>query len=294
MYAALMIDLKKSRAYSNDRRHSIQYFILETIRALNEIFRPSIVRAVAFSAGDEIQGLFRDPGAAYLYYRLFALLVAPVRVRTGIGVGSWDLQISGEGTTVQDGKAYHRAREAIQAVDQTDMYDLLLNSGKDCDRVINTLIGTCSAMTEIMSEYQKDLMLLTEVFSPLVVPDTFEPLALSEIFRLLARREELYETLREDAADRRQPITRPFLIQPAKYINPVDLTKQKPDFFTTGGRQRGIPTRIASCMGVTRQSVEKSMKAANVYGVRNLSISALQCMYDWLGEKPIQTEEEMP
>lgn len=282
MYAALMIDLKKSRAYTSDNRQSIQHFILETTRTLNEIFRPSIVCSVEFSAGDEIQGLFQNPQAAYLYYRLFALLVAPVKIRAGIGVGSWDVKISGEGTTAQDGKAYHRAREAIQAVDDTEVYDLLLYSGSGCDRVLNTLMGTCAAMTEKMSDYQKDLMLLTEIFTPLLVRDAFEPPELGELFRLLGRREELYESLWEEGSPRRASVTKPFLIPPAKYIQPIRLEEQEPSFFTTGGRQRGIPSRIASCMGVTRQSVEKTMKTANIYGVRNLSISALQGMCDWL------------
>ena len=44
---------------------------------------------VIFSAGDEIQGLFYSSEAAYLYFRLFNMLIYPVEVGAGIGVGEW-------------------------------------------------------------------------------------------------------------------------------------------------------------------------------------------------------------
>ena len=57
-YAALMIDLKKSRSYLQWERKLIQHYISDVLEVLNEIFREELVREMEFSAGDEVQGLF--------------------------------------------------------------------------------------------------------------------------------------------------------------------------------------------------------------------------------------------
>ena len=94
-YTALIIDLKKSRAYSIKYRNSIQEYIMDIIHSLNNIFYKSLVKNVDFSAGDEIQGLFDSAEAAYLYFRMFSMLVSPIEVRAGIGVGNWDVVVEG-------------------------------------------------------------------------------------------------------------------------------------------------------------------------------------------------------
>ena len=106
-YAALIIDLKKSRSYTKEDRNHIQYYIMDVIHLLNRLYRRELVREVDFSAGDEVQGLFSSPEAAYLYYRMLSMWLHPVEIRAGIGVGGWDVQLDSKGTTGQDGPAYH-------------------------------------------------------------------------------------------------------------------------------------------------------------------------------------------
>ena len=77
-YAALIIDLKKSRDYKKDDRNSIQEYIYNVIKVLNAIFKKSIVKETDFSGGDEIQGLFRSCESAYLFFRMFNMLISPV------------------------------------------------------------------------------------------------------------------------------------------------------------------------------------------------------------------------
>ena len=74
-YAALIVDLKNSRSYSHEEWNLIQHFIDETIHVLNRIYYDNIVRDVDFSAGDEIQGLFKSSDAAYTYYRMLSMLL---------------------------------------------------------------------------------------------------------------------------------------------------------------------------------------------------------------------------
>ena len=49
-YAALMIDLKKSKSYSTESRNKLQQKILETIQKLNTLFSTTITKEVEFSA----------------------------------------------------------------------------------------------------------------------------------------------------------------------------------------------------------------------------------------------------
>lgn len=277
MYAALMIDLKNSRDYSGQSRQRIQQYILELTGALNDLFSPVLTRRVEFSAGDEIQGLFDRAAAAYLYYRLFELLVSPVQIRAGIGVGSWDVQISGAGTTAQDGRAYHNARRAIEAAAEAEDYDILLCSGAASDRSINGLIGTCAVMTGALSEYQRDLLLLAELCAPLTVRGVPVPGKLEGLLSLMRLRAtgfglpEGWETPRRvKLAMESAPVQ--------GWSIPVPLEADQDSFYPDWARQRGIASRLARIMGVSRQSVEKSMKNADIYPIRNLAGCALEQM----------------
>ena len=69
-YAALMIDLKGSQKYPDDQRREIQIYWNKIVNILNKIFRQDMAFKVNFSGGDQVQGLFYTPEAAYLYYRL--------------------------------------------------------------------------------------------------------------------------------------------------------------------------------------------------------------------------------
>lgn len=71
-YTALIIDLKKSRRYTKDDRNHIQHYIMDDFHLLNGLYCTELVREVDFSAGDEVQGLFSSPEAAYLYYRMLS------------------------------------------------------------------------------------------------------------------------------------------------------------------------------------------------------------------------------
>lgn len=111
-FTALIMDIEKSRQWDTGRRTRIQNRILKNMNVLNRFSRSGIRFEVDFSAGDEVQGLFYTPSAAYLYSRLFRLLLLPVVIRTGLGIGPLTVEIENGRSAMQDGPAYHRAREA--------------------------------------------------------------------------------------------------------------------------------------------------------------------------------------
>ncbi|MBP3701449.1 MAG: hypothetical protein J6I64_06140, partial [Lachnospiraceae bacterium] len=61
---------------------------------------------------------------------------------------------------------------------------------------------------------------------------------------------------------------------------PVKVDRKESMLCVTSGRQRGVPVNLSSALNISRQSVEKTIKTANLYVARNMSITALKVMID--------------
>lgn len=285
-YTALIIDLKKSRDYSIEDRNRIQRFIVNITQLLNDLFHHTLIRDVDFSAGDEIQGLFSTPVAAYLYYRMLSMWLHPVEIRAGIGVGRWDVQLDNKGTTGQDGSAYHNARRAIQNADDGEGYPVLFFSGSPSDITINTIIGGAASIMSKQSVYQNQIMLLTELLYPIGsrgVPDSggYPQTDLEDCLyakSLLAR--EMDQITRALPLDRMEEMINPLLDHlfyrtEITYFENAEGFRKENSFFITSGKQRGLPTTLSKLLGISRQTIEKTIKAADIFTARNMAIAAI-------------------
>lgn len=279
-YAVLIIDLKKSRGYTKEDRNYIQHYIMDVIPLLNNLYRRELVRNVDFSAGDEVQGLFSSPEAAYLYYRMLSMWLHPVEIRAGIGVGDWDVQIDSKGTTGQDGPAYHKARYAIQHADDSEGYPILFLSGSHSDLTINIIIGGAASIMAKQSVYQNQIMLITELLFPICnyyVRD-YDYVIPHDVERFLHKKSMLAREMGK--------IMRPLPFDRLKYgfaeiIDPINAEdiREETKFYITSGKLRGIPTKLASIMeDISRQTIEKTIKAGNIYTARNMAIAAINEM----------------
>ena len=264
-YSALMIDLKNSRSYSIQDRNSIQNFILNSMTTLNKIFKNSIEKEVEFSAGDEIQGLFVSSQSAYLYYRLFSMLIFPVEIHCGIGLGTWDIKVESASSTAQDGTVYHYARNAIDEAKKSLEYSVLFYSKNKNDIIINSLINSNNLLAEKQSKYQNNLMLLAEILYPIVSGDMIEYKELKELLKFIQ-----FEKKENLIIDIEYPI--------------ISTQIEKESFYITEGKKRGLSTQISKLLGVSRQSVEKAIKTGNIYELRNLTITVLKAMESIQGE----------
>jgi len=260
-----MIDLKNSRSYSTQDRNKLQSSILNSIKILNKVFKNSIKKEVEFSAGDEIQGLFISSQSAYLYYRLFSMLIFPIEIHSGIGYGTWDIVIDNESTTAQDGTVYHNARKAIDEAKNSLEYSILFYSGNKNDLIINSLINSSNLLALKQSKYQNNLMLLTEILYPIANGDIIEYKELKELLKFIQ-----FEKKENLIIDIKCPI--------------ISTQLEKESFYVTEGKKRGLSTQISKLLGVSRQSVEKAIKTGNIYELRNLTISILKAMKSVQGE----------
>ena len=258
-YSVLIVDLKNSRLYDIQDRNNIQNSILSGINILNKIFKNSIEKEVEFSAGDEIQGLFISSQSAYLYYRLFSMLIFPIQIHTGIGFGTWDIRVENESSTAQDGTVYHNARKAIDEAKKSLEYSTLFYSKSKNDIIINSLINAAALLAFKQSEYQNKLMLLAEILYPIASEDIIDYKNLKEILKFIQ-----FEKRENLILDIDYPI--------------ISIQLEKESFYITEGKKRGLSTQISKLLGVSRQSVEKSIKIGDIYELRNLTIAVLKAM----------------
>lgn len=280
-YAALIMDLRNSRSYSDSDRYLIQNHMIQAINFLNKAFYKNILRAVDFSAGDEIQGLFSTAESAYLFYRLFSIYLYPIKIRAGIGVGTWNLQISNRGTTSQDGQAYHYARHAINSTDDTEGYPALLYSNTQKDVVLNTIIGGASTISENLSVNQNQLFLATEILFPVYLDSEIEwPLDLIE--ELLTEKSRFDHKVFQSNRD--LPFDHIDLtldqLEPERTHPKENFYKQLKQgaFFITSGKQRGIQSELANILAIKRQTVARSLDSGNIYIARNMALAVLYDM----------------
>lgn len=278
-YAALIMDLKKSRSYSIAERNDIQGYIMEVIHRLNYIFRSSIEKEVDFSAGDEVQGLFSSVEASYLYFRMFNMLVSPIEFRAGIGLGKWEVVLADARTTAQDGKAYHNARRAIEATEDSLGYSVLLFSDRKSDVIVNSLFNSTALIINKQSRHQNELMLLSELLFPINISHIIDVPRLNELISLIRHKNEFikYSYFKSSGKNKISLFDRIDYYDIGYESQPLDAMKDcSSSFFVAEGKTRGLSTKIAEIIGVSRQSVEKTIKAANIYEARNLAIATLK------------------
>lgn len=284
-YTALIMDIIRSRSYSVEDRNSIQKYIITVIQSLNEVFSNSLARDVEFSAGDEIQGLFSSPESAYLYFRMFNMLTFPVEIRAGIGVGEWNIKIENASTTAQDGPAYHNARNAIENVEDALGYYLLLYSGNKIDLFLNVVINTFFILTSKHSQYQNELMLLSELLYPIDYRQIINHSKIELISKLITSKNKLnyYTYYKKNRLAKKYPFDEIEFMSLKPIL--IDAAKEDSTFYVSSGKKRGMTTQLSEILNISRQSIEKTIKTANIYEARNSTIAALKFMDKYLSGK---------
>ncbi len=280
-YTALLVDIRNSRGYTAERRTDIQRYLRDCVDAINGIFAPSLACEVMFSGGDEMQGLFRAPGAAYLYLRLLRLAMAPVGLRAGIGVGGWETVVPGGVSTEQDGPAYHRAREAINAVHKADDRGVLLLSASGQDAVLNACLHASERLTGRRTQSQKMLLLLLECLYPLHEERVADVNGYERFLHVVWN-----DAGKAAFSEKKRTGELPVLHGRDKLsVAPIALEKVlESGFYCSGSFQvKGISTALSGLLGVSRQSVEKSIKSAAIYESRELDAAILRMLAQTFG-----------
>lgn len=281
-YTALMIDIIDSRRLASEDREPIQVYVKECIQVLNGIFEPSLEKEVIFSAGDEVQGLFRESMAALLYARLFRRLIYPIKVRVGIGVGGWETRIENGTSNEQDGSSYHNARAAISSLNDSDISSIRVNSGSKNDIFLNTYIDSSLLIERKQSTYQTQLLLLIDLMVPIFDSSAMKQDRYSNIIGLVRKwsgSSHYPASLKPNRNWDRLP-DYSFTENQAIFISKLASINEPSGRYSTV--KRGISKKISEIWGTTRQNIESIMKAGNIEEIRNIDLVALYFMQKYL------------
>lgn len=273
-YVSLIIDIEKSKAFEVNIRNEIQKYISDCIIILNDLFKEEMECFVTFSAGDELQGLFHDVVAAVLYFRLFEVLMNPVKVRAGIGIGEWSVKIENGLSTQQDGPVYHRARKAIEEVHKSQLQNIRIFSVKD-DIWTNHLINA----SVILKRQQISTQNLVQVIIELLYPFVANDMSWGDLNRIKELLEIKYKIgpksfsvagkTRTNLENRKLDIDEITVIDTILIDGKI---KDVEDILL----KRNMTTIVSKILGCTRQNVDSIVKRGNVNKIRELDYMALQ------------------
>ena len=274
-YISLIMDIEKSRTYAIEDRIELQKYMSHCIDMLNKLFSENIEHDVTFSAGDELQGLFNDTTVAVMYFRLFELLLKPVKLRAGIGVGEWTVKIDNGSSTQQDGPAYHKARQAIEDVYSNTLHNIRIYSDKD-DIMTNHLINASRTLKNQQIYMQNIVLVILELLYPFVKydMDTDKYQIVKELLEIKFKYrigKTTHSYLRKEHFIENENL----YFQKIPLLNPIYI-----DGVIEEIEERivvkNISSTIAEMLGCSRQNVDNIIKRGNSYKIRELDFMALQ------------------
>ena len=276
IYVSLIVDIEKSRTYDISERNEMQHYMYKCIENLNYLFLKEMPCKVTFSSGDEVQGLFDNVVSAIMYFRILEMLMKPVKMRAGIGVGDWTVKIEHGLSTQQDGPAYHKARQAIIESHSMQLHNIRINSD-DNDMLANHLINASLTLKRQQIYMQNMVQVLIELLFPFIRND-------DEIYR--------YEVVKDliaikfeyklGAKNRGHYNNRNSAIE-NRYLNLYDIPNASPIYIN--GELRDIESTIikkntamiiSGILQCSRQNVDTIMRRGNANKIRELDYVALQ------------------
>lgn len=270
-YAALMIDVQASKKMSSKKREALQYVLSSSICYLNALFNPLLVRDVVFSAGDEVQGLFRDAASAYLYYRAMSQLAVQFKIRGGVGIGEWSTRIEGAPSTVQDGSAYHHARTMIDAAKKSRLYEFMMDRSMlppEATVFANYSLGISGQRTQS----QMRLARCIEICSPILPSNDVDVLSVQHD----------YLPLIADGLSNMEGEELIFAVS-GNWLRPVYLSDRDIEVIDgLPGSLSGLSYYLESQGLRTRQSIDRLMDNAQIHAERAAAVAYAQQLRKWM------------
>lgn len=109
-YLALIGDVVESRRHRDRAR--LQRELAEALARINRESAAALAAPLSLTAGDEVQGLFRDPARVVDAVVDIGDAVFPARLVYGLGAGGLETDL-GPDPALLDGPCFHRARGAL-------------------------------------------------------------------------------------------------------------------------------------------------------------------------------------
>ena len=171
---------------------------------------------------------------------------------------------------------------AIENVKDALGYSVLLYSGNEVDLFLNAVINTSFALTSNHSEYQNELMLLSELLYPIDYRQVINHNKINLISKLITSKSKLnyYTSYKKSKLVKKYPFDKIVFMNLESL--PIDAANDDSNFYVSSGKKRGMTTQLSEILNISRQSVDKTFKTANIYQIRNSTIVALKFLDKYL------------
>lgn len=271
-YSSMMFDIIDSRKLEN--RYEVQAYMKSIVDYLNLVFEKSLKKPLKFSAGDEVQGLFCSPLAAYICVRFCMILCYPVRIRAGIGYGKLAFDNEKWDSTELDGVVYHNARYALESFKSKNDSGIRIKTDTSWDMYINALFYSSQLIQSDQSSNALDVKLISELLFPLFDEEMMASYTdfIDELNGILTKRSEIQKhDLYIDSK-----IKNPFsknemekeLYFPSKLKRyqevPVKDILAESDLLVDRIWKKGMSTIISEIIGTTRQNIDKHIRSGKI------------------------------
>ncbi|SHE98528.1 SatD family (SatD) [Atopostipes suicloacalis DSM 15692] len=117
-YIAVIGDIYDSRLLEN--REEVQRKLLDVLETINKKYQEEWVSKCSISMGDSFQGLLKMSSPFMQIIFDVELELFPVEFRFGIGIGEITTAIDPLNSQLNDGPAYHHARQAIEIIEKSE------------------------------------------------------------------------------------------------------------------------------------------------------------------------------
>jgi len=163
-YIAIIGDIYDSRLLED--REEVQKKLLNLLDTMNKKYEKNWVSKSSISMGDSFQGLLKTSSPFLQIIFDIELALFPVELRFGIGLGEITTAIDPSNSQLNDGPAYHHARQAIEIIEQSEQQyatrktNIFLSDQKERKEVelINAIFALNTAIKSKWSNRQRDII----------------------------------------------------------------------------------------------------------------------------------------
>lgn len=164
-YIAIIGDIHDSRLDKN--RKETQNALKKCLNQMNTTYTDYIVSPFTISLGDSFQVLLHLNTPFIDMIASIEFCMAPMHLRYGIGIGEIQTDLDRENSQLNDGPAYHRARQTLQWIEEneekyaspkTNMMLLTDESLTANDQLINSIFSLNTAIKSKWTPRQNEII----------------------------------------------------------------------------------------------------------------------------------------
>jgi hypothetical protein len=197
-----------------------------------------------------------------------------------MGIGEWNVQMDEDRSASQDGLVYYGARRAISDVKKAKLHLLIFHEKYEAIRQVNASINASIQFCTQRTSAQNEVALFGEFLCPLYRCDGYLPGNYMELFEKRSTYLSVIQK-KESKGTGRGELSKYAINEAHLQVKPVwhhVYGSDSQSYFVSEGKISSLALALSPLLGKSRQSLEKTIKNANITIERNLALAVLEMM----------------